>query len=82
MYTRVKLDYEQNKEFNISILAYDHGIPQMDESFGFIIHVKDVDEFPPVFSKAEYNFKIFANLEQGELVGQVSVIELVVYLFR
>lgn len=71
VYTKRPLDYEECREYNLTILAYDHGEPSKDASFRFDISVKDVDEYQPVFLERSYEFDIFGDMEEGRVVGEV-----------
>lgn len=78
VYTKVKLDYEEASQYNLRVLAYDHGHPRKEHSVDYEIYVTDENEYTPRFDKPSFSFDILASLEVGSVIGNVSV---VVYKF-
>lgn len=72
IFTDAVLDREQQEMYELTVEAADHGNPfQLSATATVRIIVTDINDHDPVFSKAEYRFHIYENLEQNTLVGQV-----------
>ncbi|XP_076130098.1 protocadherin-16 [Alosa pseudoharengus] len=48
------LDFETTSRYNLTIVVSDRGVPQRSSSVPAVITVSDVNDNPPVFSRAEY----------------------------
>jgi len=82
---RQPLDREKTNSYMIQVLAYDGGNPANIGSLMVNISITDVNEYPPTFTKQNYNVtiledhqveniivKVAANDPDGELNGQVK----------
>ena len=48
------LDFETTPRYNLTIVVSDRGVPQRSSSVPAVITVNDVNDNPPLFSRAEY----------------------------
>ncbi|KAL0182614.1 hypothetical protein M9458_021989, partial [Cirrhinus mrigala] len=60
-----RLDFEALSRYNLTIAVSDRGVPQRSSSVPAIITVTDVNDNPPVFSRAEY----IVSLSEGAAAG-------------
>ncbi|XP_049983957.1 protocadherin gamma-B4 isoform X20 [Alexandromys fortis] len=66
------LDREQNPEYNITIRATDKGEPPLSSSASVILHIGDVNDKAPVFTKVSYLVHVAENNPPGASIAQVS----------
>ncbi|KAM9729569.1 protocadherin-16 [Menidia menidia] len=66
------LDREEQDIFNLTIVAEDHGIPQLSTSQVLCVQVIDVNDEAPVFQKAEFVTQVMENKGPGTTVLTVS----------
>ncbi|CAO2593820.1 Protocadherin gamma-B4 [Lemmus lemmus] len=66
------LDREQNPEYNITIRATDKGDPPLSSSSSVILHIGDVNDNAPVFTKVSYLVHVAENNPPGASIAQVS----------
>ncbi|XP_059142761.1 protocadherin gamma-A11-like isoform X2 [Physella acuta] len=66
------LDRETNSNFVLPIVCVDRGSPPLSSTAQLSIVVDDVNDNPPVFSRAVYVMSVKENQEIGELVGSVT----------
>uniref|UniRef100_A0A665V6F0 Protocadherin-16 n=1 Tax=Echeneis naucrates TaxID=173247 RepID=A0A665V6F0_ECHNA len=66
------LDREEQEVFNLTIVAEDHGIPQLSTSQMLCVQVIDVNDEAPVFQRAEYETQVPENRGPGTTVLTVS----------
>lgn len=66
------LDREDQEVFNLTIVAEDHGIPQLSTSQVLCVQVIDVNDEAPVFQRAEFETQVMENQEPGTTVLIVS----------
>lgn len=52
------LDYELYKQYKVLICAYDQGVPPLSSTMTLIIHVVNVNDNPPVFTKTLYEVNV------------------------
>jgi hypothetical protein len=73
--TRRVFDREKTEQFEVSLRCRDFGRPSMTSSTHVTVHVIDVDDNPPTFPVAEYNFTVIENNERGHVIGRVSAVD-------
>lgn len=59
------LDFETKSLYNLTVVVSDRGVPQRSSSVAAVITVGDVNDNPPVFSRAEYT----VSLSEGAAAG-------------
>uniref|UniRef100_A0A3B3ZZ77 Cadherin domain-containing protein n=1 Tax=Periophthalmus magnuspinnatus TaxID=409849 RepID=A0A3B3ZZ77_9GOBI len=69
--TNVPLDRESVSEFNITVFASDSGKPPLSANETFNLQVSDVNDNPPVFTRALYSAAITENNSPGYFVLSV-----------
>ncbi|XP_053563924.1 protocadherin-17 isoform X3 [Bombina bombina] len=65
------LDREIQDEYNVTIIARDHGNPPLNSTKSFIVRILDANDNPPHFSKPLYALQVSANNIPGEYLGSV-----------
>nr|KAG5696279.1 hypothetical protein BaRGS_019981 [Batillaria attramentaria] len=71
--TRDNLDRESQDLYLLKVVATDHGAPTPRSSTASLkIHIRDVNDNDPEFSRAEYKFNILENQPVGTRIGQVT----------
>ncbi|XP_041849765.1 protocadherin-16-like [Melanotaenia boesemani] len=70
------LDREEQDIFNLTIIAEDHGIPQLSSSQMLCIHVIDVNDEVPWFEESQYETQVSENQPPGTTVLTVSASDL------
>ncbi|CAN9501862.1 unnamed protein product [Ophioblennius macclurei] len=66
------LDREEQEVFNLTIVAEDHGIPQLSTSQVLCVQVIDVNDEAPVFQRAEFEAQVMENRGPGTTVLTVT----------
>uniref|UniRef100_A0A8C4NTH0 Protocadherin-16 n=1 Tax=Dicentrarchus labrax TaxID=13489 RepID=A0A8C4NTH0_DICLA len=66
------LDREEQEVFNLTIVAEDHGIPQLSTSQVLSVQVIDVNDEAPVFQRAEFEVQVMENQGPGTTVLTVT----------
>lgn len=56
------LDFEINKNYYLLVEARDYGVPPFSTYAEISMHVSDVNDNPPIFTKEEYKCEVFENL--------------------
>lgn len=59
------LDFETKPLYNLTVVVSDRGVPQRSSSVAAVITISDVNDNPPVFSRAEYT----VSLSEGAVSG-------------
>lgn len=59
------LDFETKSLYNLTVVVSDRGVPQRSSSVAAVITIGDVNDNPPVFSRAEYT----VSLSEGAAAG-------------
>lgn len=59
------LDFENKPFYNLTVVVSDRGVPQKSSSVAAVITIGDVNDNPPVFSRAEYA----VSLSEGAAAG-------------
>ncbi|NXN50884.1 CDHR2 protein, partial [Rynchops niger] len=67
---REALEDEQGRMV-VTVLVYDHGVPQLNTSANVTITVGDLNDNAPVFLNESYEFSVFED-SPGSFVGQVQ----------
>ena len=70
------LDRESIPIFNLTVLAIDFGDPSLTGSTQVIVHLLDLNEFPPVFDEVAYNGTIAENASLNMTVISVNTTDL------
>ena len=65
------IDYEQNQNFTLQIVAEDQGVPQLNGTTTVIINVIDLNDNNPQFDMALYNDSILEDVAVGVTLGTV-----------
>uniref|UniRef100_A0A8C5LVA9 Protocadherin 7 n=1 Tax=Leptobrachium leishanense TaxID=445787 RepID=A0A8C5LVA9_9ANUR len=71
LHTSAPLDYENMKEYNVTIVAVDSGSPSLSSSNSLIVKVGDTNDNPPIFSQAIVEVAFPENNVPGERVATV-----------
>ena len=66
------LDYESRKSYIIRVHAVDKGEPSLRSSTFLHIQIRDVNDNPPAFEQARYNFVVGDFIMAGQFVGKVT----------
>ncbi|KAL7390426.1 hypothetical protein ABVT39_020943 [Epinephelus coioides] len=66
------LDREEQEVFNLTIVAEDHGIPQLSTSQVLCVQVIDVNDEAPLFQRAEFEAQVMENQGPGTTVLTVT----------
>ncbi|XP_062289145.1 protocadherin-16-like [Scomber scombrus] len=66
------LDREEQDIFNLTIIAEDHGTPQLSTSQVLCVQVIDVNDESPVFQRAEFEAQVMENQGPGTTVLTVT----------
>ncbi|XP_072302038.1 protocadherin-16 [Eucyclogobius newberryi] len=66
------LDREEHEVYNLTVVAEDHGIPQLSTSQVLSVHVIDVNDEGPVFERAEFEAVVMENKGPGTTVLTVT----------
>ncbi|XP_056910149.1 protocadherin-16-like [Takifugu flavidus] len=69
------LDREEQDVFNLTIVAEDHGIPQLSRSQVLSVQVIDVNDEAPVFQRAEFEAQVTENQGPGTTVLRVTAVD-------
>ncbi|XP_045535482.1 cadherin-87A [Papilio machaon] len=70
-----RIDYEQVKHLNFTLVAYDSGVPQRSTSASVSIDVVNVNDEEPVFAAAEYDAAVLENSDAGTSVLTVIAVD-------
>lgn len=66
------LDREEHEVYNLTIVAEDHGIPQLSTSQVLSVQVIDVNDEAPVFQRAQFETVVMENKGPGTTVLTVT----------
>uniref|UniRef100_A0A3Q3JL15 Protocadherin-16 n=1 Tax=Monopterus albus TaxID=43700 RepID=A0A3Q3JL15_MONAL len=66
------LDREEQEVFNLTIVAEDHGVPQLSTTQVLCVQVIDVNDEAPVFQRAEFEAQVMENQRPGTTVLTVT----------
>nr|XP_056711025.1 protocadherin-23 [Euleptes europaea] len=70
--TTFALDCENQEYYNLTVVAVDEGTPALSATQILTIIVLDVNDEPPVFTKALYQASIYENKDPGEVVIKIE----------
>ncbi|XP_043924981.1 protocadherin beta-16-like isoform X3 [Protopterus annectens] len=70
------LDREREPEYNITIVAFDDGSPPLSSTTVVHLQISDINDNPPVFSKATYSMQVIENNNPGALIGSVMATDM------
>jgi hypothetical protein len=71
----VILDRELTRDLNVTVMATDHGSPPRSGIAVVVVHVTDIDDEIPLFTKDVYEFNVLENQPPGSIVGQVRAVD-------
>ncbi|KAM9332564.1 protocadherin-16 [Pholidichthys leucotaenia] len=66
------LDREEQEVFNLTIVAEDHGMPQLSTSQVLCVQVIDVNDEAPVFQQSEFETQVMENQGPGTTVLTIA----------
>lgn len=66
------IDYEETKQLNFTVVAYDSGVPQLSASAKVIVTIINVNDQDPKFDKDAYSTSIKENSPPGTHVTVVK----------
>lgn len=72
MRTSQIIDYEETKQLEFTVIAYDSGLPQLSATAKVIVTVINVNDQDPKFEKEEYNASVGENSPPGTRVTVVK----------
>ena len=67
-----RLDFESTPDFNLTVVAYDAGIPQMSSTAHVKVALRNVNDQSPVFGSKSYEARVLENSPVGTTVLTVS----------
>ena len=70
--TESRLDREEQDEYQLSVSCQDRGIPSLTSSQTFLVHVIDINDNKPIFSKQQYLATVEENSPIGVLVLKLT----------
>ena len=69
------LDYEEQSDYNVTVIAGDSGFPQKTTTAVWFVSVGNVNELAPVFSSSSYDLKVLESAHVGTVIGTVSAVD-------
>lgn len=66
------IDYEETKQLEFTVIAYDSGVPQLSTTAKVIVTVINVNDQDPKFEKELYNASVKENSPPGTHVTTVK----------
>ncbi|XP_015235254.1 PREDICTED: protocadherin-16-like [Cyprinodon variegatus] len=60
-----RLDFETKSLYNLTVVVSDRGVPQRSSSVAAVITIADVNDNPPVFTRAEYTVSLSEGATSG-----------------
>ncbi|XP_067010919.2 cadherin-87A [Anabrus simplex] len=73
--TKKRVDYEQVKSLNFTVVAYDSGEPQKSATADVTVNIININDMNPVFSQQSYNAEVLENARPGTHVVTVSAVD-------
>ncbi|KAL6110918.1 dchs2 [Pungitius sinensis] len=73
IHTRQTFDYERESDYCLVVEARDKG--DKAATVRVMVSITGVDEFSPVFTQKQYNFRLSENTGPGEIVGHVMAMD-------
>ncbi|XP_023209390.1 protocadherin Fat 4-like, partial [Centruroides sculpturatus] len=68
IWTLAKLDYEKKPFYNMSVIAYDQGVPSLSSTAKLWVTVIDTNDAIPEFAKSVYTLEVAENRQPGDIV--------------
>lgn len=68
IWTLAKLDYEKKPFYNMTVIAYDQGVPSLSSTAKLWVTVIDTNDAIPEFSKSVYTLEVAENRQPGDIV--------------
>ncbi|XP_062910893.1 protocadherin-16-like [Mobula hypostoma] len=65
------LDFETVSAYNLTIAASDRGVPRRSRTASALISISDVNDNPPIFSRARYQLTVSEAAAVGTEIGRV-----------
>ncbi|XP_013781091.1 cadherin-89D-like, partial [Limulus polyphemus] len=72
VWTLSKLDYEQQRFYNMTVIAYDHGTPTQSATVKLWVTVTDTNDVVPEFQKSVYTLEVAESTKAGEVVFKLD----------
>lgn len=69
------IDYEETKQLNFTVIAYDSGVPRLSSSARIIVTVINVNDQDPKFEKKSYSVTVEENSPPGTHVTVVKALD-------
>ena len=75
MRTSQVIDYEETKQLEFTVVAFDTGVPQLSASAKVSVRIINVNDNDPKFEKAYYNASVQENSPPGTRVAVVKAVD-------
>ena len=75
MRTSQRIDYEETKQLEFTVVAYDSGVPQLSSFVKVTVTIINVNDQDPVFEKQSYNASVMENSPPGTHVTVVRALD-------
>lgn len=76
-----RLDFEIKPLYNLTVVVSDRGVPQRSSSVAAMITITDVNDNPPVFTRAEYTVSLSEGAASGtEIIRLTATGEQMFYI--
>lgn len=69
------LDHELSREYFLTVLAADHGVPPLTNMAIISINVTDMNDNAPRFSQDSYTVHVSESVEEGTEIFKVSEVK-------
>lgn len=73
--TSQRIDYEETKQLEFTVVAYDSGVPQLSSSAKVTVSIINVNDQDPVFEQQVYNASVKENSPPGTHVAMVKAVD-------
>lgn len=70
--TAISLDFEEHRNFTLTITASDRGAPSLSSNVTLVVTITDVDDNPPMFIKDTWSARVNENARVGTVITQVN----------
>ncbi|KAK7925946.1 hypothetical protein WMY93_008256 [Mugilogobius chulae] len=70
------LDFEMRPLYNLTVVVSDRGVPQRSSSVAAVITIGDVNDNPPVFSRADYTVALSEGAAAGTEIIRLTATDL------
>lgn len=75
IFASAKFDREREETFNFRVMAHDKGKPSLSSYAIIDLHLKDVNDNPPIFTDEEYYFTVYENSKTPTYIGKVTAVD-------